>query len=136
MSDDRVKHILVPVDTETIEVSGKALRRAVAIARTDGARLTLMTVMPAWREDLSDEVPEEITTALATAIATHAEGIDVETLVKIGGSISGRIIQAVEETQCDMVVMASHNPRMTDFLIGSNAAHVALHVPCTVMVVR
>jgi nucleotide-binding universal stress UspA family protein len=32
--------------------------------------------------------------------------------------------------------MGSHDPHFTDYLIGSNAAHVALHTPCSVLVVR
>ncbi len=35
-----------------------------------------------------------------------------------------------------LVVMAAHDPRITDYLIGSNAAHVVLHAPCSVLVVR
>ena len=57
MSDDRVKHILVPVDTETIEVSDKALKRACALARSEGARLTLMTVSPACSCDTPASAP-------------------------------------------------------------------------------
>ena len=50
--------------------------------------------------------------------------------------ISGRIIEMVEEKHIDLVVMAAHDPRVTDYLIGSNAAHVVLHAPCSVLVVR
>jgi nucleotide-binding universal stress UspA family protein len=32
--------------------------------------------------------------------------------------------------------MGSHDPHFTDYLIGSNAAHVALHTACSVLVVR
>jgi universal stress protein F len=56
--------------------------------------------------------------------------------VKITGSVNGRIIEAVEEKRIDLIAIASHNPRMTDYLIGSHAAHVVLHAPCTVLVVR
>ncbi len=35
-----------------------------------------------------------------------------------------------------MIVMGSHDSHFTDYLIGSNAAHVALHTPCSVLVVR
>lgn len=135
MQHDRVSHILVPVDTEAADVSRKALTRAVALARAEGARLTLLSVVPAWREDLS-EVPATVDAALDAIIAEFAPGLATGKVVKVGGSISGRIIQAVAETGADMVIMASHDPRLSDFLIGSNAAHVALHVPVSVMVVR
>jgi nucleotide-binding universal stress UspA family protein len=60
----------------------------------------------------------------------------IEGTVREGGSISGRILEAIEEMEIDLVVMASHNPRITDYVIGSNAAHVVLHAPCSVLVVR
>jgi universal stress protein F len=32
--------------------------------------------------------------------------------------------------------MASHRPEMRDYLIGPNAAHVAQHASCSVLVLR
>ena len=57
-------------------------------------------------------------------------------VLKLGGSISAEIRYTAEEIGCDLVVMGSHDPHYTDYLIGSNAAHVALHTPCSVLVVR
>ncbi|MDT8345824.1 MAG: universal stress protein [Thermohalobaculum sp.] len=135
MQAPAITHILVPVDPDAPETSHKALARAVAMARAEGAHLTLFAVLPAWREDESD-APAEAQAALEALRAAHAAEIAGGAVVKMGGSISGRIIAAVAETGADLVVMASHDPRMSDFLIGSNAAHVALHVPVSVMVVR
>jgi nucleotide-binding universal stress UspA family protein len=36
----------------------------------------------------------------------------------------------------DLIVMASHKPTVTDYLLGANAAHVVRHAGCSVMVVR
>ena len=57
-------------------------------------------------------------------------------MLKLGGSISAEIRYTAEELGCDLIVMGSHDPHFTDYLIGSNAAHVALHTPCSVLVVR
>ena len=134
MSDPNYSHILVPVDVETPDVSDKALRWAMQLARESGAALTILTVVPVWREDRSAVPPE--TEDKLNALVRDRDGLAVSTVIEVGGSISGRIIQTVEDVGADLVVMASHNPRMSDFLIGSNAAHVALHVPCSVLVVR
>ncbi|MBK0400719.1 universal stress protein [Limibaculum sp. M0105] len=135
MEAERFRHILVPVDPDAPEASEKALARAAAIARSEGARLSILAVVPVWREDLG-EVPRDQREAMEALRARHAAGIEGGTILRMGGSISGRIITEVADTGADLVVMASHNPRASDFLIGSNAAHVALHVPVSVMVVR
>ena len=52
------------------------------------------------------------------------------------GSIYAEILSASRELGVDLIVMASHRPEMKDYLIGSNAARVVRHAPCSVMVVR
>jgi nucleotide-binding universal stress UspA family protein len=129
------KHILVPIDLGDIGAAGKAVDVAKHIARRDGSRIRVVSVVPAWPDDLS-KVPHDYQPDLDTHIDALREGFDIEGEVKVGGSISGRIIETIETMKIDLVVMASHDPRITDYLIGSNAAHVALHAPCSVLVVR
>jgi nucleotide-binding universal stress UspA family protein len=129
------KHILVPVDLGDTPAADKAVNAAKRIARRDGARISIISVVPAWPEDLASE-PYDFQPDLDAYIETIREGFDIVGDVKITGSVSGRIIEAVEEKRIDLIAMASHNPRMTDYLIGSHAAHVVLHAPCTVLVVR
>jgi nucleotide-binding universal stress UspA family protein len=73
--------------------------------------------------------------ALVARVARD-HGVEAEGMLKVGGSVSGEIRYAAEELDVDLIVMASHEPRLTDYLIGSNAAHVALHTPASVLVVR
>jgi nucleotide-binding universal stress UspA family protein len=129
------KHILVPVDLGDTPAAAKAVSVARHIARRDGSRISVIGVVPAWPDDLAAE-PRDYQPDLDAYIDTIREGCDIEGKVKAGGSISGRIIETVEEKRIDLVVMASHGPRVTDYLIGSNAAHVVLHSPCSVLVVR
>ncbi len=129
------KHILVPVDLGDTPAAGKAVGVARHIARRDGSRISMVSVAPAWPEDLANELPDH-QSDLDAYVEAIREGLDIEGAVKVGGSISGRIIETVEEKRIDLVVMASHGPRITDYLIGSNAAHVVLHAPCSVLVVR
>jgi len=131
------KHILIPVDLGDVDAAQKAVAVARHLARRDGARLTMISVVPAWPEDLATE-PRDYQPDLDAYIEAVTEEGDVPLAgeIKIGGSISGRIIEAIEDKQIDLVVMASHDPRITDYLIGSNAAHVVLHAPCSMLVVR
>jgi len=129
------KHILVPVDLADTGASERAVGVARHLAQREGARISVISVVPAWPDDLS-RTPTDYAPELDAYLAEIRTGMDVDGEVKVGGSISGRIIEAVEEKRIDLVVMASHNPRITDYLIGSNAAHVVLHAPCSVLVVR
>jgi nucleotide-binding universal stress UspA family protein len=129
------KHILVPVDLGDTPAADKAVGVARHIARRDGSRISMVSVAPAWPDDLANELPDH-QSDLDAYVEAIREDLDIEGKVKVGGSISGRIIETVEEKRIDLVVMASHGPRITDYLIGSNAAHVVLHAPCSVLVVR
>jgi nucleotide-binding universal stress UspA family protein len=131
------KHILVPVDLGDVDSSEKAIEVARHIARRDGSRITVISVVPAWPEDIARDSRDYAPEMRAYVDMLRGEdGADIEGDVAVGGSISGRIIETVEDRHIDLVVMASHNPRITDYLIGSNAAHVVLHAPCSVLVVR
>ena len=129
------KHILVPVDLGDTPAAEKAVSVAKHIARRDGSQINIVSVVPAWPEDLA-KFPRDYQPEFDAYLEAIAEGFDIEGEVKTGGSISGRIIESVEDKKIDLVVMASHDPRVTDYLIGSNAAHVALHSTCSVLVVR
>lgn len=127
--------ILVPVDLADPAVAAVAMAEARRIARRDGARIAVISIVPAWPDDLA-KTPGDWQPRLDAYIEENRDGLDVEGILKVGGSIAGRIEEAAEEIRADLVVMASHDPRMTDYVIGSNAAHVVLHTPTSVLVVR
>lgn len=129
------KNVLVPVDLSDLKISEKAVKMAQHIAKRDGAKIKVITVIPAWPEELS-RTPKDYKPDFDAYLDKIREGLEVEGIFQVGGSISSRIIEAVQAHGIDLVVMASHNPRITDYLIGSNAAHVVLHTPCSVLVVR
>ena len=52
------------------------------------------------------------------------------------GNIWRTIIRIAERAEADLIVLASHRPEMKDYLIGANAASVARHARCSVLVVR
>jgi len=129
------KHILVPVDLGDTGAAGKAIDVAKHVVRRDGSQVSIISVVPAWPDDMTGD-RREYQPDLDAYIDANREDLDIVGEVKAGGSISGRIIEMVEEKRIDLVVMASHSPRVSDFLTGSNSAHVVLHAPCSVLVVR
>ena len=127
------KKILLPVDLDYPEVAAKAMEVAREMASAEGASLTVISVQPIVIDE-SGTPPPDYQPKMEAYLAKN--GGQVKGLLKLGGSISAEIRYAAEEIGADLIVMGSHDPHFTDYLIGSNAAHVALHTPCSVMVVR
>ena len=50
---------------------------------------------------------------------------------------SGRVIaDYAAECGADCIIMGSHKPDLSDYLLGSTAARVVRHAPCSVIVLR
>ncbi|MEH0069611.1 universal stress protein [Pannonibacter sp. Pt2-lr] len=52
------------------------------------------------------------------------------------GSVYHEIIEEARFIKAGLIVMGSHRPGLATYLIGSNAAHVVRHAPCSVLVLR
>ena len=50
--------------------------------------------------------------------------------------LTGKLLDAVNETGADLVVMASHVPGVLEHIFSSNAGYVARHAKVSVFVVR
>jgi len=129
------KKILIPVDLDSPEVAAKAMEVARSMARAGGASLTVISIQPIVIDE-SGAPPPDYEPKLDAYLARHGAPGEIRGVLKLGGSISAEIRYTAEELGCDLIVMGSHDPHYTDYLIGSNAAHVALHTPCSVLVVR
>ena len=129
------KKILIPVDLDYPEVAAKAMETAKTVASAEGAALTVVSVQPIVIDE-SGHAPPDYKPKMDAYLAKHRGEAEMTGVLKLGGSISAEIRYTAEELGCDLIVMGSHDPHFTDYLIGSNAAHVALHTPCSVLVVR
>jgi universal stress protein F len=56
-------------------------------------------------------------------------------VVRIGG-VYPEILAEAEEWGADLIVIGSHRPAMSTYLLGSNARTVVRHAKCSVLVVR
>jgi nucleotide-binding universal stress UspA family protein len=139
------KHILLPVDLAEESSWRKALPTAVECCRAFGAELHLMTVVPDFGmsavaqyfpEDYAERARTEAAEQLKKLAAQQiTDGIKVHQ--RVGqGTIYEEILRVAGEIGCDLIVMASHRPELSDYLLGPNAARVARHANCSVLVVR
>ncbi len=69
------------------------------------------------------------------SIATAARGAKVETDQR-SGNPAHEIIDSAKDNGADLIMLASHNPDLRDYFIGSTAARVVRHAQCSVLVIR
>ena len=46
------------------------------------------------------------------------------------------LLEAISATGADLVIMASHVPGVAEYVLGSHGGHLAVHAPCSVMLIR
>jgi nucleotide-binding universal stress UspA family protein len=139
------RDILLPVDLGDAGAQEKAVSAAVELVRCFGGRLHVMTIVPSFGEGfVSSFFPADYQEkAMAAANERlHAfvrerisDGIPVQHVVACG-TIYEEILDFARQHSVDLIVMASHRPELSDYLLGPNAARVTRHAACSVMVVR
>lgn len=137
--------ILLPVDLGEEASWAKALPTAVASAKSFGARLYLVTVVPDFGmsivgqyfpEGFEQKALSEAAARLESFAAGHVPAdVPCETIVA-HGSVYGEILRIAGKIKADLIIMGSHRPALQDYLLGPNAARVVRHASQSVMVVR
>lgn len=133
------KNILVPITFDETRDSKTALEIAHAISE-DGAKITALHVVEEIPSYVAQYLPEgqmahnvqDIETTLAEKIKDEV-GVDV---VVIEGHAGHTIVDYAAKNGVDCIVVASHRPGFQDYFLGSTAARVVRHAPCSVHVVR
>ena len=133
------KNILVPITFDETRDSKTALEIAHAISE-EGAKITALHVVEEIPSYVAQYLPEgQMTQNISEIESTLAEkikgeiGVDV---VVIEGHAGHTIVDYAAKHGIDCIVVASHRPGFQDYFLGSTAARVVRHAPCSVHVVR
>jgi nucleotide-binding universal stress UspA family protein len=143
------KHILIPTDGSAF--SDKALEYGMALAKSVGAKATVITVSPPYQvfaidPTLMTETPQTYQAyadqlaakhlAAAGQIASGA-GVTCETVHVTHEQPYQAIIEAAAARNCDLIVMASHGRRgLAAVVLGSETVKVLTHSTIPVLVFR
>jgi len=139
------KTILMPIDLKEESSWQRALPAALLHAQSDGGSLTLVTVIPDFGESIvgtyfpsnfSEQARAKVEADLEAFRAAHVPDTVPSKAVVRAGSIYHEIITVADDIGADLIVLASHRPALSDYLLGPNAARVVRHVGCSVLVVR
>ena len=143
------KHILVATDGS--ELSMKAVREGVALARGMKARLRFVTcsapfnvvtmlepLILARQDEYEAAARRTARERLDAAVAVAREaGVAAETEHSFADQPYQGILQAARDGDCDVIVMASHGRNTLDrLLLGSQTLKVLAHTKIPVLVCR
>ena len=134
------KKILVPVDISHKE-RARAMIEAAKNVAGDGTNITLFNVVEDVPSYVMVQLPEStLEEAKANAreeldAIAAAAGVKADVEIRRGRAHSV-ILAYAAETGADLIVVASHQPGVQDFLLGSTAARVVRHASCSVLVIR
>lgn len=134
------RHIMVPVDLAHLGAIEPALKVAGEIAKLYGARVSYVGVSGSQPSSVAHN-PEEFRAKLEKFVADQktAHGVaEAEAHAVIAHDPATEMDRALEkavtDVGADLVVMASHIPKLFD--LGSHGGRVASHTSASVMLVR
>lgn len=133
------KTILVPVAVD----HGPDLADVLAIARrllAEGGTITVLTVAEAIPPYVAQYMPPDQEARTRDTIRDQLAGdLQAEPGIEIRvvtGHAGMTIVDYAERHKVDCIVMHSHRPGLSDYFLGSTAARVVRHAPCSVHVIR
>ena len=137
------KTVLVPVDLSHIEKGSKMIERAKYLADTSRSQLTLLNVIPEIPPYVAIEVAsglhEKVVETAKADLRDLARKHDLPSstgIVVESGNPASIILAHAEREKSDLIMVASHQPGLRDYLLGSVAGKVVRHARCSVLVIR
>jgi nucleotide-binding universal stress UspA family protein len=143
------KHILIPTDGS--DLSNKAIRHGVALAKTINAKVTGITVTIPFHvfavdsetvTDTPDSYGKRMSAAATKYLtqvkdAAAAAGVTCSVIDAEQEHPYSAIIDAANKNACDLIVMASHGRRgVSAVVLGSETVKVLTHSKIPVLVCR
>lgn len=86
--------------------------------------------LPRGIREKSEQSAREKLEALAASCS-----VDVAVEVRVGHPYK-TILEVADEKHAELIIVASHQPDLQDYFLGSTAAKVVRHANCSVLVVR
>lgn len=145
------RNIMVPIDGSAL--SKKAIKKAVALAKLTGAKITGFHVAPAYKFNVYADyippnfvLPKDFETRTKKIAGKHldavkkeaeAAGLKYQGIYVSSDFPADAIVKAVKKYGCDLIVMASHGRSgLSKLIIGSETQKVLASTTTPVLVMR
>jgi nucleotide-binding universal stress UspA family protein len=138
------KKIVLAVDLADSPSAPKGLAQALELAKTGGGELRLVNVQPVVPATFMEYVPADFDVEQSKRAEEQLNAILAEIDLPAGrksaaaraGGIYHELLEEASDWNADLIVVGSHRPVMSDYLLGSNAKTIVRHAQCSVLVVR
>jgi universal stress protein F len=138
------RRILLAVDLADEAETPKGLPEALELVTAGSGDLRLVNVQPLLPATFMEYVPadfdaeqerraQEALQAIASKIALPPERVSI---AAVSGGVYHELLREATDWNADLIVVGSHRPVMSDYLLGSNAKTIVRHAECSVLVVR
>jgi universal stress protein F len=132
--------ILVPIDPSHKHSGVNAIKIAKKLIK-DGGEIILLSVLadiPAFVEvqlpnDIRDNARKQTLAELKNIAKENGIGSKVQIRT---GHAANSILEAADSHSADLIIIASHQPGLTNYFLGSTAARVVRYAQCPVLVDR
>ena len=139
------KNILLALDLGDDKSWERSLPTAVEYAKTFGAALRIMSVVPDFGMSIvgsffpkgyEDKMLEQAREALHAFVKENVpDGVTVQHVIG-HGTVYDEVLRVAGEVSADLIVLGASRPRAGQFLMGPNALRVMRDAECSVLVVR
>ena len=132
--------IIVPVDISTLDKGADIFRKAASLL-DEGGKIILLHVVEEVPSYLAIDVPADLIENAADEAQDKLvklrddTGIDAEIELR-SGPPAREILACAKEQGADLIIIASHRPDFSNYLLGSTADRVVRHAVCSVLVRR
>jgi universal stress protein F len=132
--------IIVAVDIAQMEKAERILRKASDLKSEAGAIVLLNVVeeLPAYVvSDLSVDMTVKARKDSEEYLSALRERTGVAADIEIRqGAPAREILAAADHHNADLIIVASHVPDLTNYIIGATADRVVRHAKCSVLIDR
>jgi len=138
------KNVLVPIDVAEIAIAEPGVQFAARLAAWTNGSVRLIHVLSEAIERLSEFLPVELQVdrredarAAMLEIVNKADAPRGLFSVTIRtGAVYHEVLAEAESWGADLIIIGSHSPSMSTYLLGSNAQNIVRNANCSVMVIR
>jgi nucleotide-binding universal stress UspA family protein len=138
------RKILIPIDMAETVLSEPAIGFAARLVGITNGSVRLIHVFPELPSVLQELLAPHAIASQEEAAEKKLEDLAAHSLIPAGhfshtlrtGSVYAEILAEAEDWGADLIVVGSHSPTMSTYLLGSNAQKIVRHANCSVLVVR
>ncbi|WP_036264641.1 universal stress protein [Methylocapsa aurea] len=138
------KKILIPIDIDDIAFAEPGVFFAAELAALANGFVRLIHVVPEIPYSFQEFLPPRIGVERENAIGSQLQDLAKKANIPTGrfshvvrtGSVYDEVLDEAKAWGADLIVVGSHSPTMSTYLLGSNAQKIVRHANCSVFVVR